>query len=77
MNTNIRADHERLKSNLTTIQKIFSAKELSKTLGISQNTWTNRMREPWRSFSYDDFRMISKHTRIDFTLIMEGSVAIR
>ena len=70
-------DHQRLKHNLELIQKTYTVAELSVVLDISINTWTNRMKEPWRLFSYDDFRAISSYCGIDFSQLMEGTLKIR
>lgn len=70
-------DHQRLLNNLRLIQKNFKASELSELLGISVNTWTNRMKEPWRKFSYDDFRALSSYCKIEFSQLMEGTLQLR
>lgn len=72
-----RQDHERLLNNLKLIQRNYSVSELSGLLGISINTWTNRMKEPWRLFSYDDFRAISRYCKIEFMQLMEGVLSIK
>lgn len=73
----VQKDHARLLNNLKLIQKNHSIEELSKLLGVSKNTWTNRMKQPWKMFSYDDFRAIAKYCRIDFIQLMEGELKIR
>lgn len=75
--TDVQRDHKRLLENLRTIQKIFSAAKLAEVLGISKNTWTNRMREPWRAFSYDDFKTLAKYCRVDFIQLVNGELKIR
>lgn len=75
--TDIQRDHKRLLENLRTIQKIFSAAKLAEVLGISKNTWTNRMREPWRAFSYDDFKTLANYCRVDFIQLVNGELKIR
>lgn len=75
--TDIQRDHKRLLENLRTIQKIFSAAKLAEVLGISKNTWTNRMREPWRAFSYDDFKALAQYCRVDFIQLVNGELKIR
>lgn len=72
-----RQDHQRLLNNLKLIQKTYSVSELSGLLGISINTWTNRMKEPWRLFSYDDFRAISRYCKIEFMQLIDGELKIR
>lgn len=70
-------DHQRLMSNLRLIQQNFTVAELSKVLGVSINTWTNRMKEPWRRFSYDDLWIIARYCRIDFVSLVSGELKIR
>lgn len=70
-------DHQRLLNNLKLIQKLYGVPQLIELLGITQNTWTNRMKEPWRLFSYDDFKAISIYCKIDFAQLMEGTLQIR
>lgn len=70
-------DHRRLLENLKILQKIHSASALASALGINKNTWTNRMREPWRLFSYDDFRVISRYCKVEFSALMEGELKLR
>lgn len=72
----IRKDHKRLLDNLKLLQKIYSAKSLADTVGIDRSTWSVRMREPWRTFSYDDFRMISNFCKVSFTDLMEGELKL-
>ena len=70
-------DHLRILNNLRLIQKNYSVSELSELLGISINTWTTRMKEPWRKFSYDDLRTIARYCRIDFVQLVDGELKIR
>lgn len=72
----IRKDHKRLLDNLTTLQKLYSAKALSEALGIVATSWTRRMKEPWRTFSYDDFRIIARYCKVSFTDLMEGELKL-
>ena len=69
-------DHQRLKHNLELIQKTYTVAELSVVLDISINAWTNRMKEPWRKFSYDDLRAIAQYCRIDFVKLVDGELKI-
>ena len=69
-------DHQRLKHNLELIQKSYTVAELSVVLDISANTWTNRMKEPWKRFSYDDLRTIAHYCRIDFIKLVDGELRI-
>ena len=73
----VRKDHTRLLNNLKLLQKSHSVEELAKLLGVSKNTWTNRMKQPWKKFSYDDFRALAKYCRIDFIQLMEGELRIK
>ena len=77
MAKDVQRDHIRLLNNLKLIQKSHSVEELAKLLGVSKNTWTNRMREPWKKFSYDDFRAISRYCKVEFSQLMEGELKIR
>lgn len=72
----IKKDHARLLSNLRIVQKQYTADNLSKLLGISNTTWSNRMKAPWKYFSYDDLRQISRHCKIDFITLVDGEVKI-
>jgi len=73
----VRKDHQRLLNNLKLLQKQHSVSELSGLLGISKPTWIAKMKEPWRKFSYDDFRLIAKYCRIDFAQLMDGELKLR
>ena len=73
----IQRDHQRLLHNLQLIQRQHSVIALSELLGISPNTWTNRMKEPWRKFSYDDFRAISRYCKVEFKMLMEGELSLK
>jgi len=70
-------DHQRLFNNLKLIQRNYTVAELSELLGISINTWTNRMKEPWRLFSYDDLRLIARYCHVDFVQLVDGELRIR
>ena len=70
-------DHQRLFDNLKLIQRNYTVAELSELLGISINTWTNRMKEPWRLFSYDDLRLIARYCHVDFVQLVDGELKIR
>ena len=73
----VRKDHQRLLNNLRLIQRNYTVAELSELLGISINTWTNRMKEPWRLFSYDDLRLIARYCHVDFVQLVDGELRIR
>lgn len=72
----VQKEHRRLFDNLRLIQKNFGYKELCSLLGISKNTWFNRMREPWARFSYDDLRSIARYTKIDFIQLVDGELKL-
>lgn len=73
----VRKDHQRLQENLRLLQKVHTAARLTEVLGISEKTWQNRMKAPWKHFSYDDFRMLSKYCRVDFSQLLDGTLTIR
>jgi hypothetical protein len=72
-----RQAHENLLSNLKLLQKIHTAQALADLLGISKATWTNRMKEPWKQFGLDDFRLLSKYCRVDFVQLVDGEIKLR
>ena len=72
----VRKDHQRLLHNMKLIQKNFGVKELCSLLGISKNTWINRMKEPWARFSYDNLRSIARYTEIDFIQLVDGELKL-
>lgn len=69
-------DHARLQSNLKLLQRLYSVSELSSLLGISTNTWRNRIEEPWRLFSYDDFMQLSRYCKVAFSDLVEGTLKL-
>ena len=73
----IRSDHQRLLDNLRLVQKIHTKAKMCEILGISSATWTNRMKEPWRLFSYDDFRTICLYCRIDLETLLVGELSVK
>ena len=73
----MRKDHQRLLDNLRLIQKNYTVKELADVIGVSKTTWIARMREPWRLFSYDDFRLIATYCGIDFAQIVDGVIRLK
>ena len=73
----IRNDHQRLLANLRLLQKIHSSNALAKAVGIARATWFNRMKEPWRQFSYDDLKQIASFCRVDFAQLLTGTITIR
>lgn len=74
--TEAQKDHKRLLENLRTLQKIHGASALADALGINKNTWTNRMREPWKKFCYDDFRLLSTYCHISIDVLISGRITI-
>lgn len=72
----VRKDHKRLLDNMLLLQRVYSAKALSASIGINPATWSRRIKEPWRMFSYDDFRSIAKYCGINFAELMEGELSI-
>ena len=70
-------DHQRLYANLKLIQKNYTVYELIKLLDISEGTWHYRMKEPWRLFSYDDFKAISIYCKIELSQLLEGTLQLR
>ena len=73
----IRTDHENLLTNLKLLQKLHTALVLADLLGISKATWTNRMKEPWKQFGLDDFRLLSKYCRVDFVELVNGRLRLK
>lgn len=73
----MRKDHQRLLDNLRLIQKNYTVQELADTIGVSKTTWIARMKEPWRLFSYDDFRLIATFCGINFTEILDGKIRLK
>lgn len=77
MTTDLRKDHKRLQDNLRLLVSIHTAAKLSKVLNVSLKTWHNRMKEPWKYFSFDDFWLLSRYCRISFTDLLDGEIKIR
>lgn len=74
---NLRYEHARLLTNLQQLQKLFTVKKLSEVIGVSERTWSNRMKEPWKLFSYDDFMIIAAFCKVDFLQLVSGTLTIR
>lgn len=70
-------DHQRLLNNLKILQRLYSKAALCELLNISSATWTNRMKEPWRLFSYDDFKALATYCHINFADLMEGTLGVK
>lgn len=78
MNTKeIQREHQRLLGNLRLIQKTTTVREMCELLDISPKTWTNRMKEPWKLFSIDDFRAIARYCKVDFIQLVDGELKLR
>jgi hypothetical protein len=73
----IRTDHENLLTNLKLLQKLHTAQALADLLGVSKATWTNRMKEPWKQFSLDDFRILSQFCGVDFRELVDGKLELK
>ncbi len=73
----IRKSHERLLENLKLLQKVHTAQALARVLGVSKATWTNRMKEPWKQFSLDDFRILSQFCGVDFRELVDGKLELK
>lgn len=73
----IRKDHQRLLTNLRLLQKMHSVNVLAESIGVARSTWINRMKEPWKQFSYDDLRQIAAFCRVDFAQLLTSTIAIR
>ena len=69
-------DHQRLLNNLKMLQKLHTKARLCELLDISLPTWTNRMQEPWKRFSYDDLKAISDYCKVDFVELVTGELRI-
>ena len=72
----VRKDHARLLKNLRLLQRLYSADALMQACGIKRATWYNKMREPWRKFSYDEFRAISIYCGVSIESLLEGDVRV-
>ena len=60
----VRKDHARLLKNLEFLQRLYTAKALALCIGVNPTTWSRKMKEPWRAFSYDDFHIIAAYCNI-------------
>lgn len=61
-----------LKRNLKIIQKRFGTKFLSKTLGISRQTWYNRMNSP-EKFTFGELQIICDFADVDIENLIGDS----
>ena len=77
MQRELQREHQQLLDNLRLIQKSTTVRELCEVLGISQKTWSNRMKEPWKLFSIDDFRAIARYCKVDFRVLVDGEIKLR
>ena len=73
----VQKGHKQLLENLQLLQRLYSITELAEVLGISRNTWRNRMRQPWRDFNYDDLRFLAYYCGIDFAQLVDGKLTVR
>lgn len=73
----IQRDHQRLLSNLRLVQKQYTIARLANVPDISKATWLNRMKEPWRMFSYDDFKIVADYCKIDIVTLMHGELKLQ
>lgn len=74
---NIKEDHQRLLANLKLLQRIHGKAKLCEILDISPATWTNRMKEPWRLFCYDDFRLLAIFCNVNIGTLITGELKIQ
>ncbi len=72
----IKDDHRRLKANLNLCQKVLGRIALCNAIDVTPSTWTNRMKEPWKKFSYDDFRLIAQASGIAIEVLLFGTVKL-
>lgn len=72
----IKDDHRRLQNNLVLCQKILGRLTLCTAIDVTPSTWTTRMKEPWKKFSYDDFRLIAQIAGISVEILMFGTVQL-
>lgn len=72
----IKDDHRRLHTNLLLCQKVLGRIALCEAIGVTPSTWTTRMKEPWKKFSYDDFRLIAKASGIEVETLLFGTVTL-
>lgn len=72
----IKDDHRRLHHNLTLCQKVMGRIMLCNAIGVTPSTWTTRMKEPWKKFSYDDFRIIAQISGIEVEILLFGTVQL-
>lgn len=72
----IKDDHRRLKANLDLCQKVFGRIVMCNAIGVTPSTWTKRMKEPWKKFSYDDFRLIAQTSGIAVEVLLFGTVKL-
>lgn len=72
----VRKDHARLLKNLEFLQRIYKAVDLAFVIGVNPTTWSRKMKEPWRLFSYDELRMISLYCEIPFEKLICGELGV-
>ncbi|MDE5772097.1 MAG: hypothetical protein K2I06_10820 [Ruminococcus sp.] len=72
----IKEDHRRLQANLILCQKVLGRIALCDAIGVTPSTWTTRMKEPWKKFSYDDFRIIAQASGVEVETLLFGTVTL-
>lgn len=69
-------DHRRLLSNLKMLQRLYTSAALIDACGIPRATYYYKMREPWKHFSYDEFKAIAKYCNISLDTLLEGELKL-
>jgi hypothetical protein len=72
----IQKEHMRLLNNLKLIASQTTYEEIAALLGVTQKTICQRMKEPWRLFSFDDYWLICEHYKVDFNRFMTEELHI-
>lgn len=74
--TDIQKEHKRLLKNLKLIVSQTTYEEIALLLGVTPKTICQRMKEPWRLFSFDDYWLICTHYKVDFSRFMTEELRI-
>ena len=72
----VRKDHKRLLTNLKMLQRLYGASALMDICGLPKSTYYYKMQEPWRHFSYDEFRAIARYCGISLETLLEGELKL-
>lgn len=72
----VRKDHARLLNNLEFLQRLYTAKALALCISINPTTWSRKMKEPWKSFSYDEFYLIAKFCGISVYALLSEKLGV-